>query len=158
MSEKKPMLKCPYCGEKMTLHLGYPCNAQFFCERCKARAPRVKGYNAPEAAYECALRRYEEQNRMLLIEEMVFAKHCFVEWKGTFGVEECMSAIIARDISPETGKVEKKLKLYMADGVVYTCDLGSYGITIRCWKENPTSDDYDNVKWLSAKKLEGDDE
>lgn len=155
---------CPYCGAKMQRIIGlsyedndepawhwYRCSNQ----ECESTSPAKR---TVEEAHKAAVKRYEEPNRILLVDEMFSAKHCFVEWKGEFSAEECMAAIVVSDINPDTWEEGKKLKLYMADGLVYNCSLCSYGVTLRCWKKNPTSDDYDNVEWLPEKEQEDDDE
>lgn len=157
---------CPYCGAEMNIMndamslfgiknaiklYWYKCSNK----DCESESPAKE---TEEKAYKAAVKRYEEPNRILMIDEMTSAKRCFVEWKGTFDVEECGAAIVVSDINPETWKEEKKLKLYMKSGAIYNRDLSSYGVTVRCWKKNPTSDDYDNVEWLPEKKQEDDDD
>lgn len=82
MSEKKPMPKCPYCGWEMQHLFDYPmnyCDVRFYCKHCNAMAPSTRGCQtnvkrveeALEEAYEKAMRRYEEPNRVLTLEEVM---------------------------------------------------------------------------------------
>lgn len=82
MSEKKPMPKCPYCGGEMQHQFDYPmsyCDVRFYCKHCNAMSPSARGCQtstesvekALEEAYEKAMRRYEEPNRVLTLEEVL---------------------------------------------------------------------------------------
>lgn len=80
MSEKKPMPKCPYCGAEMSLEdnedvlfgvfsdeekmYWYQCNAP----SCGIHSP---ANHTKAGAYKAAMKRYEEPNRVLTLDEVL---------------------------------------------------------------------------------------
>lgn len=165
MSEKKQMPKCPYCGWKMQPHFDYPrmkySDVQFYCNSCGAMSPLARGYqcsaesseNALKEAYEKAMRRYEEPNRVLTLEEVLeiarqnedgYNHVCWLE-------EEIICLISIPGILEGRGS---------RDGVYVNFDFNEilikkptfvkaeeYGKTWRCWMRNPTEQEMRDTPW-----------
>lgn len=78
MADHKPLPRCPYCGGEMEIdtfenYLGW-CG-QAVCKACKSRGVLKRYYmqqgEAERAAYEAAMQRYVEPNRVLTLEEII---------------------------------------------------------------------------------------
>ena len=90
MSEKKPMPKCPYCGAEMRLEdnedvlfgvfsdeekmYWYQCNAP----SCGIHSP---ANHTKAGAYKAAMKRYEEPNRVLTMDEVRAQRLVWAEYK-----------------------------------------------------------------------------
>jgi hypothetical protein len=70
-NEKKQAPRCPYCGSKMRYKQGLLCRTLHWYEctneECESESP---ARNTAEEAYEKAMRRYEEPNRVLTLDEL----------------------------------------------------------------------------------------
>lgn len=63
----KPPVMCPYCGHKMVHYYVY--GDHFFrCPKCRAVAPDK---DTEAEAYEAAMQRWQEPNRVLTLEEII---------------------------------------------------------------------------------------
>lgn len=162
MSEKKPMPKCPYCGWKMQPHFDYPrmkySDVQFYCNRCGAMSPLARGYqcsaesseNALKEAYEKAMRRYEEPNRVLTLDEVfVIASSGYntpeqetVLWLER-RVEEGGYATIP-NIFAEDGKIVAE---FSGIGFEVALITEGYGKHWRCWRRKPTKNERETAPW-----------
>ena len=77
MTDHNPLPRCPYCGGEMEIeifenYLGW-CG-QAVCKKCKSRAALKRHYalqaEAEQAAYEAAMQRWQEPNRVLTLDEV----------------------------------------------------------------------------------------
>lgn len=172
MSEKKPMPKCPYCGAKMKIEkplfvtqyeeIPLGTNAgwctQATCDECGAASPFISGMETEKDAYEVArekaMRRWQEPNRVLTLEEV-------------------MADAYAEDWSFEL--IEKKNHIYQCYHIYQCCPLdvtaesiifvaagigikdgiymkkSEYGVTWRCWLREPTREEMDETPWEGEK-------
>lgn len=131
MTDHNPKPRCPYCGHKMVHQYVY--GDHFFrCPKCRSKAPD-RGTEAE--AYEAAMQRWQEPNRVLTLSELN-AHNGFV-W--------CEDRENANYSLP--GHVENG-GLYVA--VVppsWQESQGGYGGHWRCWLRKPTAEEREAVPW-----------
>lgn len=163
--------KCPYCGDRMALHvLPHTTEQEFFsawyqCVTCESTSPRIEFIgNTPQIKIEERLqavssRRAEPQNRVLTLEE---ARNAEVD---TFGTamhwlelkihpykcegEEIRHAVLAVSIFFENESEDGE-----AD-VMYSCTgepsawlfQKEYGKRWRCWLRKPTEEEMEGTSW-----------
>ena len=148
MSEKKPMPKCPYCGWEMQHHFDYPmkyCDVQFYCKHCNAMSPSARGCQtstesvekALEEAYEKAMKRYEEPNRVLTLEEL----QTYIGYAWYEGDHKWYHSSFDYPVWIENGK-------YNYEGDLY--DIPD--VEGRFWLRKPTEDEREAAKWLPEEK------
>ena len=155
MSEKKPMPKCPYCGWEMQHLFDYPmnyCDVRFYCKHCNAMSPSARGCQtsaksveeALEEAYEKAMKRYEEPNRVLTLEEVMAdadAENWALEWieKKNHIYQCCPLDVTAESI------IFVAVDMGIKDGIYMK--KSEYGVTWRCWRRKPTKNERENTPW-----------
>lgn len=148
---------CPYCGAKMANCSDNDKEAPWYWYQCvntECRSVSPKRKTEAEA-YKAAMKRYEEPNRILLVDN-ISSKECFLEWhECALDVEECLVAV--EDVIDKEWKREKKIKIYTRYGDVLEYSMDRYNRTFRCWLKNPTFDEKQAAKWLPEKKQEDDD-
>ena len=79
MTDHNPLPRCPYCGE----HMGLECNTKnmywYECYKCGATTPQE---GAEQAAYEAAMNRWQEPNRVLTLESVhITSEEMIICWK-----------------------------------------------------------------------------
>ena len=156
MKDYKPIPKCPYCGWEMQHLFDYPmnyCDVRFYCKHCNAMAPSARGCQtnvksveeALEEAYEKAMRRYEEPNRVLTLEEItadVNADSWKFEWVERKGEKD-----IIHQTCPFSVNTERTIFASPGDKRIYRGDNSNYGVTWRCWLREPTPEEMANTPW-----------
>lgn len=151
MTDHNPLPSCPYCGE----HMGLECNTKnmywYECYKCGATTPQE---GAEQAAYEAAMNRWQEPNRVLTMDEIidkVFDAVCgmpvwiehindtekklawkFSGWKVVRGAGRCV-LIFGTGHSVSTENINK---------------------TWRCWLRKPTAEEMATTPWESKKENE----
>ena len=158
MSEKKPMPKCPYCGAEMSLEdnedvlfgvfsdeekmYWYQCNAP----SCGIHSP---ANHTKAGAYKAAMKRYEEPNRVLTLDEVfVIACNDYNTEQETAMYLECREDnegyAIVTDVETDGSKI-----LLEFSGVGGGCKLNEkdYGSLWRCWLRKPTPEEMANTPW-----------
>lgn len=152
MSEKKPMPKCPYCGWEMQHNFDYPmnyCDVRFYCKHCNAMSPSARGCQtnvksveeALEEAYEKAMRRYKEPNRVLTLAELEISAGVTVWLEENDGdYEPCARA---RKV---TRWEHESHRMYFDGGRAWYADY-TYGETWRCWVRKPTPEEMQETPW-----------
>lgn len=144
MTDHNPLPRCPYCGNEMILR--YVCGDNFYvCGKCYSTSPE-KG--AREAAYEAAMNRWREPNRVLTLNEVqkrfeqgVDVAPLWVE----FGKVPSVSRWMVIN-APDGAFVNDNVKnLLVASGYGYN------GIW-RCWLRKPTAEEVESTPWESKKE------
>lgn len=145
MSEKKLMPKCPYCGWEMQHQFDYPmsyCDVRFYCKHCNAMSPSARGCQtstesvekALEEAYKAAMKRYEEPNRVLTLEEL---KH----YNGFIWCESRDGEVF------EPGWVEDMYAYGRECETINLCNENIDWSKGRCWLRKPTEQEMENTPW-----------
>lgn len=145
--------KCPYCGDRMALHvLPHTTEQEFFsawyqCVTCESTSPRIEFIgNTSQTKIEERLqavssRRVEPKNRVLTLEEV--DAHCeggadaaplWVEFDG--GTNGWVLIAPVR----ETRKMDFVSKLLVTMGILY-------GKEWRCWLRKPTEEERREIPW-----------
>ena len=160
MSEKKPMPKCPYCGWEMQHQFDYPmsyCDVRFYCKHCNAMSPSARGCQtstesvekALEEAYEKAMRRYEEPNRVLTLDEVLVTAYddCNTEQETVMYLEyreDYEGYAIVTDLEMDGSKI---LFEFSGIGCGGKQNEKDYGSIWRCWRRKPTKNERKNTPW-----------
>lgn len=137
--QDKPTPRCPYCGHKMVHQYVY--GDHFFrCPKCRAVAPDK---DTEAKAYEAAMQRWQEPNRMLTLEE--------VKEQRAVWLEENIGA--------------PRPTIFYANGYLHhsvfmggfgdSDDVDSnvwyddedYGVDWRCWLRKPTQEERERTPW-----------
>ena len=138
----RPAPKCPWCGDEMiqggvnTVHHV----AWYHCQNCKAISPAIQRDTMKEAvddAYAAAVKRVEEPNRVLAIEEIYACETpCpfWVEWNDPQGS-------ISVEILLDT---DSTYAVHFKGNGAWT-DM--YNRSWRCWLRKPTSEERAAVPW-----------
>lgn len=163
MSEKKPMPKCPYCGAEMRIEkpiyadeydasvVGAKAGwcTQATCTKCWSVAPFVSGMETEKDAYEAvcemAMRRWQEPNRVLTLEEVTadtekedwsfmwierkYDEKYALQYCGWYATDTWVILVLPAD--------EKKIYELKSD----------YGKTWRCWLRKPTLEEMAETPW-----------
>ena len=166
-NEKKQAPRCPYCGAEMTLENNedvlfgsftdeekmywYQCNAP----SCGIHSPAC---HTEAGAYKAAMKRHEEPNRVLTLEEVLkianennnWRNHvCWLERNSNYPI--CPGCIDALE--------DGYLTFYeVASEEFDRYTAKEYGIEWRCWLRMTTKEECEAVEWLPEKKEEGDDD
>ena len=146
MSEKKPMPKCPYCGAEMSLEdnedvlfgvfsdeekmYWYQCNAP----SCGIHSP---ANHTKAGAYKAAMKRYEEPNRVLTLDEL----QTYIGYAWYEGDHKWYHSSFDYPVWIENGK-------YNYEGDLY--DIPD--VEGRFWLRKPTEDEREAAKWLPEEK------
>lgn len=159
MTDNKPAPRCPYCGEKMRESRSIS-HCWYMCPYCLSAGPRkiidVTGYpneelavsDATQKAREAAMKRWQEPNRVLTLEEVADACELddvmvllWVEFNCN-GV--CTLAYQYCTIQATTASVYL-LKPY--DEVENDFSKADYCKKWRCWLRKPTAEEMEAVPW-----------
>lgn len=135
----KPPVVCPYCGHKMVHQYVY--GDHFFrCPKCRAVAPDK---DTEAKAYEAAMQRWQEPNRVLTLEEIISKVSdavggvpvwveqqelgwAWAGWQVLRGTERCV---------------------LMFGPTVGIADTQNINRTWRCWLRKPTQEEMEAVPW-----------
>lgn len=140
--KEKP--KCPYCGHKMVHQYVY--GDHFFrCPKCRSTAPDKE---TEDEAYEAAMKRYRETNRVLTMEEVEDACKLdnemvllWVEFNcngvRTLAYQYCTidETIVSVDLLKPYNEVENDFSKM------------DYCKKWRCWLRKPTQEEMEAVPW-----------
>lgn len=162
MSEKKPMPKCPYCGAEMSLEdnedvlfgvfsdeekmYWYQCNAP----SCGIHSP---ANHTKAGAYKAAMKRYEEPNRVLTLDEVLeiarqnedgYNHVCWLEEKIVYLIS--LPGILEGRASRDGVYVNFDFNEILIKKPVFV-KAEEYGKTWRCWLRNPTEQEMRDTPW-----------
>ena len=164
MSKFKEVPRCPYCGGEMRIEK--PIFADKFdaslvnakagwctqatCNECGAASPFISGMETEKDAYEVArektMRRWQEPNRVLTLEEICTAEVCWTETPRA-SLEACRIVMREYTSFPE-GKPVKSFDFYSTGETVPWCYRPEeYGVSVRCWLRKPTPEEMANTPW-----------
>lgn len=156
-TKSKKFPRCPYCGAEMTLEdnedvlfglfadeekmYWYQCNAP----SCGIHSP---ANHTKAGAYKAAMKRYEEPNRVLTLEEVKDAYFntekpicCELMWRVKKKIAWIADAAVPwGNVAHIVEKLEPKWK--------------EYGKTWRCWLRKPTDEEREAIPW----EVENDDD
>jgi len=143
MKTNNPTPKCPYCGAEMKpdrtfksmLPVGTPATFWWMCGECSATSPKRE---TGEFAYAAAMRRYEEPNRVLALEELDKAdseRSLYFETREPWSGGEVFESSV--ECAQET----------FCDGDESNDARKEYGVTVRCWLRRPTDAEREASPW-----------
>lgn len=153
MSNEKFFVSCPYCGSKMLLKTGtfdflepngicvrhwYECTN----EECESESPTGR---TEEDAYEAAMVRWQEPNRVLTLDEITADANAD-SWKFEW-VERKGEKDIIHQTCPFSVNTERTIFASPGDKRIYRGDNSNYGETWRCWLRKPTPEEMANTPW-----------
>lgn len=149
--------KCPYCGDKMILHI-FPhkyhaplTSAWYQCVTCDSVSPRLEfsrscaTSNIEETTLAVTLRRIEPKNNHALTLEEVSA--------------HCAEGEDAMPLWLENRKKKDVSRWMLTDTPEFVCDsrmtvkylldtkMQGYGETWRCWLRKPTEEEMEGTPW-----------
>ena len=144
----KPPVVCPYCGHKMVHQYVY--GDHFFrCPKCRAVAPDK---DTEAEAYEAAMQRWQEPNRVLTLEEVQclayveYDRHhvLSVEYRAIIkGAENVFRPCV---IAHDRMRMVEIWEIY--DGARMTLmEKSMYGKSWRCWLRKPTQEEMEDTSW-----------
>lgn len=155
MDNNKPLPRCPWCGAEMEIdtfenYLGW-CG-QAVCKECKSRAALKRHYvlqeEAEQAAYEAAMNRWREPNRVLTLDELQKRIEQGVDveplWME-FGKVPSASRWMVTNAPDEAFVNDTVKNLLVVSG--YGCN----GIW-RCWLRKPTAAEMKSTPWERKKE------
>lgn len=151
MSDEKFPVFCPYCGAKMLLKNeifnlqatdGNRARYWYRCrnEGCECDSPTRK---TAEEAYKAAMKRRQEPNRVLTLEEL----QTYIGYAWYEGDHKWYHSSFDYPVWIEYGR-------YNYEGDLY--DIPD--VEGRFWLRKPTEDERKAAKWLPEKKKDGDDD
>ena len=169
-NEKFP--RCPYCGAKMRHQRSLVCRRGeedvdvmvmlhwYECtnEECEIESP---ARNTAERAYEAAMKRYEEPNRVLTLEEVreiaigndgyTDGDACWLEQKAWHGGE--WASIHDRRVYEYSDDETRETFDWLVIGSENfdTIEASEYGKTWRCWLRHPTKQEMTETPWEEEK-------
>lgn len=172
MLDNKQAPRCPYCGAEMRIEKPIFANeydaslvgakagwfTQATCTKCWSVAPFVYGTETEKDAYEVvrekAMRRWQEPNRVLTLEEVLeIASSDYntpeqetVLWLER-RVDEGGYATIP-NIFAEDGKIVAE---FSGIGFEVALITEGYGKLWRCWRRKPTKNERENTPWEESK-------
>ena len=138
MDNNKLKPHCPYCGHKMVHQLVY--GDHFYrCPKCHAVAPDKE---TEAEAYEAAMQRYVEPNRVMTMEEV--REYCK---QGADAAPLWVE--FHKDPSVSRWMVVYKPEVFAIDMVQYylTSFGDGYDWVWRCWLRKPTQEEREAVPW-----------
>lgn len=153
--ENKPAPRCPYCDAEMRLEdnedvlfglfadeermYWYQCNTPLCGIHSPAKHTKV-------GAYKAAMKRRQEPNRVLTLEEICTAEVCWTETPRA-SLESCRIVMREYTSFPE-GKPAKSFDFYSTGETVPWCYRPEeYGVSVRCWLRKPTPEEMANTPW-----------
>lgn len=133
MPDNKKAPRCPYCGSKMRYKQGLLCRTLHWYEctneECESESP---ARNTAEEAYEKAMRRYEEPNRVLTLDEL----KTYIGYAWYEGDHKWYHSSFDYPVWIEDGK-------YNYEGDLY--DIPD--VEGRFWLRKPTPEEMANTPW-----------
>ena len=133
--ENNPAPRCPYCGSKMRYKQGLVCRTLHWYEctneECESESP---ARNTAEEAYEKAMRRYEEPNRVLTLDELKY-------YNGFIWCESRDGEVF------EPGWVEDMYAYVRECETINLCNENIDWSKGRCWLRKPTEQEMENTPW-----------
>ena len=149
MDNNNPKPRCPYCGTPMVEEERIERAYWYECYKCGATAPTEE---TEQAAYEAAMQRWCEPNRVLTMEEvkaLAYAEYeqqhvLSVEYRAIIkGTENMLSPCV---IVHESLSMVGILELY--DGAnMKLMKKSMYGERWRCWLRKPTQKEMEDTPW-----------
>ena len=138
-AEDKPKPRCPYCGNKMGHY--YVHGDHFFrCPKCRAVAPNK---DTEAEAYEAAMQRWKEPNRVLTLEEVKEQRTVWLEKVGFYPVPAIFYAYRYPHHSVFGGKFEGRDDF--DDNNLY--DNEDYRVVWQCWLRKPSAEEMSTTPW-----------
>ena len=139
--KEKPAPRCPYCGGEMDHTYGCTIEKHYYiCSKCRAISPAKSGEHE---AYEAAMQRWQEPNRVLTLDELreyckqgVDAAPLWVEFSGFSSASHWMV-------------VDLPSEVFCTDTVRNFCMsyVDTYKKSWRCWFRKPTHEEMEGVPW-----------
>lgn len=134
--KEKPAPRCPYCGHKMVHYYVYG-DHFFCCPKCRVASP---DRDTEAEAYEDAMQRWQEPNRVLTLDEI---KELRAVW-----VEDISRGIAPAIVFPnDTKNYSCVIADYDAPDDNVWFDNAEYGKHWRCWLRKPTQEEMEAVPW-----------
>ena len=134
----KPPVMCPYCGHKMVHQYVY--GDHFFrCPKCRSKAPDK---DTEAEAYEAAMQRYVEPNKVLTLDEMqgyckkgVLEHTAWLEmrYSGNWYWVIFYPSVYHLSLDTMEAYIKNRGK--------------SYNLDWRCWLRKPTQEEMEGVPW-----------
>lgn len=136
MTDHNPLPRCPYCGGHMCLEYNSKSVYWYECYKCGATTPTEE---AEQAAYEAAMNRWREPNRVLTMEEATEQRAVWVE-DFYCGIAP---AIVFDSVSKHYSIINNAW-----------FEKTEYGKHWRCWLRKPTAEEMESTPWESKKEDE----
>lgn len=147
MTDHKPAPRCPYCGTPMVWEEKIEGTCWYECYKCGATAPTEE---TVQAAYEAAMQRYVEPNRVLTLDDLalllqdalagvpIWLQHKddtedYLRWR-------CSGWHILTDVH-----TERKEILFDNDILFEDTNMG---IMWRVWLRQPTQKEMEGTPWI----------
>lgn len=167
MSKKELMPRCPYCGAEMRIekplcvskYEEIPLDAkagwctQATCDECGAASPFISGMETEKDAYEVtrekAMRRWQEPNRVLTLDEVleIACEDYNTEQETVMYLEygeDYEGYAIVTDLETDGSKI---LLEFSGIGGGVKQNEKDYGSLWRCWRRKPTKNERENTPW-----------
>lgn len=140
----KPPVVCPYCGHKMVHQYVY--GDHFFrCPKCRAVAPDK---DTEAKAYEAAMQRWQEPNRVLAIEEVEDACELDNETVLLWVEFNCNGVCtLAYQYCTMGEAIATVYMIRPYDEVETDFSKMDYCKKWRCWLRKPTKEEMEAVPW-----------
>lgn len=145
MTDHNPLPRCPYCGEPMDLEDNSESVYWYECYKCGATTPTEE---AEQAAYEAAMNRWQEPNRVLTMEEATEQRAVWVE-SDYCGIAP---AIVFDSVSKHYSIIVAAFNDHDNNKVWF--EKTQYGKHWRCWLRKPTAEEMESTPWESKKENE----
>lgn len=145
MTDHNPLPRCPYCGEPMGLEYNSKSVYWYECYKCGATTPTEE---AEQAAYEAAMQRWQEPNRVLTLDEVKQAESVWMEFilfDGTTRAEHRL--VYNPEISDKTNSFTACAALVNRLGEMEDILLNGYNEFWRCWLRKPTAEEMATTPW-----------
>lgn len=167
MSKFKEVPSCPYCGGEMRIEK--PIFADKFdaslvnakagwctqatCNECGAASPFISGMETEKDAYEVArektMRRWQEPNRVLTLDEVleIACEDYNTEQETVMYLEygeDYEGYAIVTDLETDGSKI---LLEFSGIGGGVKQNEKDYGSLWRCWRRKPTKNERENTPW-----------
>lgn len=137
MDNNTPLPRCPYCGTPMVWEEKIEGTYWYECYKCGATTPTE---GTEQAAYEAAMQRWQESNRVLTLDEI---KELRAVW-----VEDISRGIAPAIVFPnDTKKYSCVVADYDESDDNVWVDNAEYGKHWRCWLRKPTQEERAGTPW-----------